>query len=325
MDIRELYEQSDWARTFALDVKRANFSHAYFLYGQDEMMVRCTAKYMAESIICSASSDPDLAKTKIEHGTHPDVLTVSSEGKNKMITVDQIEKVVSDVLLAPMEGGYKVVIIDHFELVNAMAQNKFLKTLEEPPQSVIFLLCSVGVKGVLTTIKSRCQKVNIARCSNEQIKQYLLSQFGQKQGLEDVVLASAGNLSLAIKLYQDEEFERMKEVCLNVVTAMSSSSDVLLYSSQILKYKDRLEEIFSLIEQMLSDQVKYQHGLFDRLMYQTATNVYGACAFTYSDSAVVEIIKRIGEARRKVKANCQPQGVVDWLLLSILEVRYQCK
>lgn len=325
MNKRSIYEQSSWAKTFLIDVKRQAIGHAYLLYGYDELMLECTANGMVEDILCSNCLDRDLVKKKLEHGTHPDVIKVKQENKSKIITVDQIEDIVAKVLYAPMENKYKVVVVDHFECANMMAQNKFLKTLEEPPQGVVFILCAVGLKGILTTIKSRCQMVSIAKCDQNSIREYLSSQFGQKQGLEDVVLASEGNLSLAIKLYQDDDFERMKAICFDIVTKMQNSSEVLFYSAQLLKFKDRVMESFSILEQIFSDIAKYQNDLPNLMIYSSQIQRYKETNVKYSTSAVVEIIKRIGKARKKIKANCQPQGVIDWLLLSILEVRYQCK
>lgn len=323
--MRSIYEQTAWVKTFLIDAKKKAVGHAYLLYGNDELMLTCTAKGMAEDIICEDSVDKELAKVKIEHGTHPDVLILKQENKSKIITVDQMEDILSKVLYAPMENSYKVVVIDHFECANVMAQNKFLKTLEEPPQGVVFILCCLGLKGILTTIKSRCQLVPIAKCEQNTIREYLIGQFGQKQGLEDVILASEGNLSLAAKLYQDDDFESMKNICFDIVTKMQNSSEVLYYSAQLLKYKDRVVESLSILEQVLSDVVKYQNGLSTLLVYSSERKRYEQSNNKYSTSAVVEIVKRIGKARKKLKANCQTQGVVDWLLLSILEVRYQCK
>ncbi len=325
MNRKEIYQHSAWAKKFATEVQQNMIHHAYLLVSPDELMMQATAQYMAETLVTKNSLHVQLDQQKVEHLTHPDVLYFGDNVKNKMITVEDMEQIIGEVMLSSMESSYKVMIIHHFEQANVMAQNKFLKTLEEPPAGVVFILCCHSLQPVLNTIKSRCQKVNLLPCSKEDITSYLIGQFGSKTGLEDVVMSSEGNLSLAVKLYQDNDYQAMKNICLSILTKMGHSSEVIVYSYQLLQYKDRIQECLNMLEQIISDIAKYQHGALDQLQYVVDTKSFANMPFRYSDQAIATIVAKINESKKMIQSNCVLQGVIDELLLSILEVRYLCK
>ena len=174
MNTREIYNTTQLYRSFARDIENNRVHHAYLLESADSIMLHDIAQYMAEALVSYQSDNKDLAVSKVQHKTHPDVLYYGQDLKGKMLTIDEIGKIVSDVMLAPMESKFKVMIVDNFDLANLIAQNKFLKTLEEPPQNIVFLLLCRGTSNILTTIKSRCQKERLPLCEKQHIKRYTL-------------------------------------------------------------------------------------------------------------------------------------------------------
>ncbi len=323
MNTREIYKTTQLYQSFSRDIENGRVHHAYLLESADSIMLHDVAQYMAEALVSYQNQDKDLAVSKVQHKTHPDVLYYGQELKGKMLTIDEIGKIVSDVMLAPMESAYKIMIVDHFDLANLIAQNKFLKTLEEPPQNIVFLLLCHNTNNLLTTIKSRCQKERLPLCEKQHVKEYLVSLYGEKQGLEEVVAGCQGNLSVAVQLYGDSDYQAIRRICLDIVTKMVSSGEVLEYSSQLLQYKDRLAECFTILGQCLSDIAKYQQGMSQYMLYLAPQEI--KMQVRYSPEAITEIVKRIESSKKMLKSNCQAQGVVDSLLLGILEVRYQCK
>lgn len=89
---------------------------------------------------------------------HPDIHFIEPEGAHGYL-VDQIREVVADAHLAPIQATRKIYIIDRVDLLGTQAANAFLKTLEEPPENVVFILLGRTKDAVLPTIVSRCQVV----------------------------------------------------------------------------------------------------------------------------------------------------------------------
>lgn len=104
--------------------------------------------------MCGACQNCSRASRKV----HPDVHYLSPEGSSTYL-VQQMRELVSDVMLAPIQAQRKIYILDRVDLMNAATANAFLKTLEEPPENVVFILLGRTRESVLPTIVSRCQTV----------------------------------------------------------------------------------------------------------------------------------------------------------------------
>lgn len=104
----------------------------------------------------------------VANGSHPDVVEIDAASNNG---VDEVRELIDKVKYSPVEGKYKVYIIDEVHMMTPGAFNALLKTLEEPPAHVIFVLATTEVHKVLPTIISRCQRFDFGRVSNQDLKQ----------------------------------------------------------------------------------------------------------------------------------------------------------
>lgn len=101
-------------------------------------------------------------RVQIEQGTHPDVYRLEPEGAKRIIKVESMrEKIVEPMATTAFSGGWKVGIIVGADRMEAPSANAFLKTLEEPPEKTLFLLLTDTPDGILPTIVSRCQRVDL--------------------------------------------------------------------------------------------------------------------------------------------------------------------
>ena len=161
-------------------VAEGRLSHAYLFCGPRGTGKTTMARILAKSLLCEGSEAaratgasgcmPDGTCPECEAiaaGTHPDVYELDAASRTGVDNVR--EEIINSVSFAPVRGAYKVYIIDEVHMLTTAAFNALLKTLEEPPSHVVFVLCTTDPQKILETILSRCQRFDFHRISNEDI------------------------------------------------------------------------------------------------------------------------------------------------------------
>jgi DNA polymerase-3 subunit delta' len=144
--------------------------HAWLFTGPERVGKATLARLLAQALNCASDttgieSCGDCAQCRrVAGGIHSDVQTVvielDDEGRQrKGISVDQLREVERSVALKPYEGRARVVVVDPADDMTPEAQNAFLKTLEEPPPNVVFVLVATQEERLLPTVRSRCRRV----------------------------------------------------------------------------------------------------------------------------------------------------------------------
>ncbi len=165
----------------ALDHDRLH--HAYLFTGTRGVGKTTLARIFAKSLNCEkgVSSTPCgvcSACREIEEGRFVDLLEVDAASRTK---VDQTRELLDNVPYAPVRGRYKVYLIDEVHMFSASSFNALLKTLEEPPPHVKFILATTDPQKVPVTVLSRCLQFNLKRLSREQIEGQLRHILEQEQ------------------------------------------------------------------------------------------------------------------------------------------------
>lgn len=147
-------------RTFLSAAVRAQrLSHAYLFLGAPGSGQTEAALALAECIVCpNHGCDACDECIRVVHRTHPDVHWISPEGATGYV-IDQVRSVITDVTLAPVRAHAKVYVFDRVETLRDAPANALLKTIEEPPAGVVFILIARSTDVVLPTVVSRCQCV----------------------------------------------------------------------------------------------------------------------------------------------------------------------
>ena len=181
-----LIGQDNIARTLKNSIQRGQLAHAYLFCGPRGVGKTSAARIFAKTINC-ANPGPDL-----EPCGECDSCRSFAEGRSYCIHeldaasnngVDDIKNLMDQVQIPPQVGRYSVYIIDEVHMLSASAFNAFLKTLEEPPAHVIFILATTEKHKILPTIISRCQIYDFERMSVEDTIQHL-KEVAQKEGIE---------------------------------------------------------------------------------------------------------------------------------------------
>jgi DNA polymerase-3 subunit delta' len=189
-------------------------SHAYELSGPRSIGKRTVATRLAQTLLCT--SEPRvaggcgkcLACRKVDHGTHPDVRLVTRlvdlerDPDKKFIAIEQIREMQQDLSLRPLEGRWRVVIIDDAADLSEHAEVALLKTLEEPPVHAVLLLLTPTPSRLLETIRSRLTPLPLRLVPTTEIAEGLARIFGPDAGRH--APAGAGRPGVAISLAADE-------------------------------------------------------------------------------------------------------------------------
>ena len=165
-------------------ISMGKVSHAYIINGPQLSGKMMIAEAFARALQCEKEGTDGCGECKSCHQAddhnHPDIIYVSHEKPNN-ISVDDIRtQLNNDIVIKPYSSKYKIYIVDEAEKMNQQAQNALLKTLEEPPAHVVFILATTELQKLPATIISRCQRFDFRRIATDAIVGRLLYIAGQE-------------------------------------------------------------------------------------------------------------------------------------------------
>jgi DNA polymerase-3 subunit delta' len=193
---------------------KGDVAHAYELSGPRSIGKRTVAIRLAQTLLCTAEPriaggcGTCLACRKVEHLTHPDLRLVTRltdlerDPDKKLIAIEQIREMQQDLALRPLEGSWRVVIVDDAADLSEHAEVALLKTLEEPPRHSVLLLLTPTPARLLETIRSRLVPLPLRLVPTEEIAEGLARRFGADARRH--AAAGAGRPGVAIGLATDE-------------------------------------------------------------------------------------------------------------------------
>ena len=238
-------------------VTENKIAHAYLFCGPRGTGKTTIAKLLAKAINCTGEPKPcDECENcqEITQGTHPDVIEIDAASNNG---VDEVRSLIEKVKYAPTKGKYKVYIIDEVHMMSTGAFNALLKTLEEPPAHVVFILATTEPHKILPTIISRCQRFDFTKLS-----------------LQDIVKR--------MKIVVDEEGYQCDDEALEMIAKLADGGmrDALSILEQCLAFNDQhltvqdvnhiygivsLENKIDFIKVLLTKDMKKSLSLLDEM------------------------------------------------------------
>lgn len=171
----EIAGQEHIVRTLTNALKTNKIAHAYLFSGPRGTGKTTMARLFAKALNCLEGVGHQCNHcsncNEIDEGIHPDVVEIDAASNNG---IDQVRDLIEKVNYSPIEGRYKVYIIDEVHNMSDNAFNALLKTLEEPPEHVVFILATTEPYNILPTIISRCQRYDFSKVSDENIYRKLV-------------------------------------------------------------------------------------------------------------------------------------------------------
>ena len=219
----EVAGQQHIVRTLKNALASNKIAHAYLFCGPRGTGKTTMAKLFAKALNCEEGIGKQCNVcsncVEITEGTHPDVIEIDAASNNG---VEQVRSLIEKVNYLPIKGKYKVYIIDEVHMMTTNAFNALLKTIEEPPSHVIFILATTEPHNIIPTILSRCQRYDFTKVSDADIEERMVTIL-QKEGITYDKAAVRAIISLADGGMRD---------------ALSILDQILAYSGNTLNEED---------------------------------------------------------------------------------------
>lgn len=314
-----LIERTNAYKIVANDKKAGRLFHAYLLLDKDEKYLRSTLKRFAKLILCEKGGCGECRVCRlIEKESYADAVFFPKIG-DKILTED-VNAIIEDSFVKPLEGDKKLFAVSGAQNMPAAAQNKLLKTLEEPPQNVILLLGASNPYALLPTVRSRVKTLEIPPFTDGEIVRALEKTCPDKEKLALAAACGDGTLGRAEELYGDEELEKLFDLTTDIVVNMRSSRDVLKYSSLLMKNKERMGDVFSIASSLFRDMLAEKEGgrAIDPRAQERVRGAEG-----YTAGALVHALEKTEEAQKRAAAfNANETMLAEWWLFAILEGKH---
>lgn len=299
--------------TFRKMIAEGQFSHAVLIEGEKGIERDGLAFWTAKALLCE-SGDPPCCDCsicrKVDSRNHPDVNVVLPEEKKKTIGIDPIRDVKETLYYAPSEGKRKIYIIPDAETMTAEAENALLKSLEEPPENVCFILLTENKRLLLDTIVSRTLCFQLSTMTVEECIAALTEKYPEKDPAEirTAAMAYGGSYSAA----SDE----MKGG-LGGMTVLARDTVSLLKSGRGYELLRRLDQL----AKDRDDLGSYFEKLGNILGYSVTMKLRGKASDIVINPADAEKIREILErGKLAVSQNASKGLLAGWFVSSAAEV-----
>lgn len=321
--------QTTIIQTLENSIKTSHIGHAYLFSGPRGTGKTTAAKIFARAVNCLNYKD-DLCnecKNCIYSGQKEcmDIIEIDAASNNG---VDEIRELRNKVKILPSELKYKVYIIDEVHMLSIGAFNALLKTLEEPPEHVIFILATTDPQKIPNTIISRCQTFQFKKISPNDIKQMLEKiALNEKIEIEDEVLtsiasASDGGLRDAIGLLDKLSSYKLGKITYNdflTINGQIIENELLEFENSILAYKtdvmlEKIENYYNDGKDLVQILKQLIYHLKDILInyYMKNENL------EYSEKEIVELVSLLNEKISDIKKSDDIKVYVEILLFHFI-------
>ncbi len=328
------------------EINNNQITHAYLFTGPRGTGKTSIAKILAKTVNCSNLINVEPCNkcvncTQIITNQSVDIIEIDAASNNG---VDEIRELRSKVSLVPSIGKYKIYIIDEVHMLTTGAFNALLKTLEEPPAHVIFILATTESHKIPTTIVSRCQKFDFKRISEEHIVKRLEfickeEQINiEKSALNEIARLSAGGLRDAIGILEQVFSYSSNKITISDVHDVNGTlpqqelkqiikyildEDIENIFNKINEYDNRGKNLFKLLEEIIL-------FLKNIIIYQKTSNfinenisqeIYGEVASKISTKELIDMITKINDLYFNLKQYNNPKLVIEIIMLSLLDIK----
>ena len=283
--------------------------HALFISSMDADASFSLAR-RASALCINGSDDEDAVKND------PDYHYLAGEETG----VNEIRAIIEELSKAAFEGGMRAIVISNAHAMTREAQNALLKTLEEPPKGVIFLLCG-NADGMLSTIISRCALIRLGQADRCEIENELALRGVNAADARLYARISGGSMGRALRLSEENEYREQRERSLNALTALFNGELQSGAAKAIAKggAAEGLTFMLSLMGDILSANMGGTREI-DNIDRQDAVRQCAARFTTRQILCIIDMITKASESLYRASGgDMYPAAALDGLFLSILK------
>ncbi len=313
----------DWAvRLLQLGLARGQLAQAYLFLGPPRVGKTTLALALARALNCTGEAPPCgncRSCTLIAAGRHPDVrLIEGSEARS--IHIDQVREVQREVMLSPVEARWRVVIMAGFQGATPEAANSLLKTLEEPPTRVVFVLTATQPGRLLPTIVSRCQALWLRPPASRIIAQGLVEQAGvAPEVAARLSRLAAGRVGWAVEAAHDEALlgEREERLGRMVQIMAADTLSRLRWAHELSGRPDELPALLDLWSGWWRDLLLWRAGCQELVANVDHETTLAEAGKDYTPAELVRGLRALDDARRRLESNANPRLTLEVLFLAL--------
>lgn len=312
-------------------IKDGNFFHAYLFWGPEGIGKKMVALEFSRSALCLNGSEGRFCSEcdscrLFEAGTHPDFQFIGPEieetrefSRTKEISISSIRQVIGWNKLKPILASRKIVVIDNAQWLSVEAQNAFLKSLEEPADSTIFILIAPFCVDLLETVVSRCRKIKFLPLSLEDFKKALGDLDVEPARLRELYTIYSGQPGPALAfaaLDNQKEFDRRRAEFLKIFHQDLSSRYQI--SENLAKDEKAVFEAVDLWRILVRDLIFAKEGLSDALANHLLAAGIAKEAQNHQLDKLMRIFKLLGRLSFSLKkTNLNHRLALDWVMTEI--------
>ena len=295
--------------------------HAYLFEGPAGVGKRLVALALTRAIFCRQGNGCGdcAACRKVDHHNHPDLHFVEADGNS--IKIEQIRTMQKELSYRPLEAPKKICVIDDAEKLNLAAGNALLKTLEEPTANTLIILLTAQPDALLSTVRSRCQRLPFARIERKRLMEVLCEQLAIDEK-EAHILTSLANGSFKKALGKDRElYIDGRRDLLKTLTGLSPGSVLPLFNfaEKLAQDKEILPEILEIFQAFYRDLLLYRHGRPEsELVNIDLMEKIHRVANNESTPSLLDKLSALNQTRRQLARNVNRQLAVEVLLMHLV-------
>lgn len=317
----ELIKTTSAYKALLKDIKSNRLGHAYLLISSDSVARDIFLLQAAMAIMCKRNGCGFCSTClKIASSNHVDIKYIAVDSK---IKVKDINDLVEDAQISSIEGGKKIYIINNAESMSASAQNKLLKTYEEPNDNTVIFLAANNDSSILPTIKSRAKKLYLNAFSSKAIVEELMQSGITKEKAEVIAAYAQGSIEKAEKMGEVEEYQQYFLSVMDVLLTLKNSKQIIDYIYLPIFSKENINVTLDFLEIILSDVLTLRSGADVDLKIVNKDYDLNQIKKNFSSAGLAVAILAINEGRKMLQYNVNTTSVTEKILFDILEAGYK--
>ena len=329
-----LYGQDHLLKRLEPSLLQRRQSHAYLLSGPPHVGKMKLATNLAQAMNCLEGPGVPCGSctqcTRIAQGLHADIRTLApgqgedARSARTVIGINEIKEALRRVNLNPYEGSTSVVILDGAESMSDEAANALLKTLEEPPPQVMFLLLTANEDAVLPTVRSRCQTLGLLPLPKDHLVERLITDFqATPEQAEQLYRLSRGCLGWAINALEDSQVLEQRQADLEKMqeTLDAGLETRFTYANEVASLfgsdRNAAKDLLALWLRWWRDLLLIKEGAEEFLHNADHAESLRRQASSLSTPQIVQFINRLMQTLASLDSNANPRLAMEVLMLNL--------